>query len=112
MSYTKGKWRDIESATCEPNARAVVNEDGVYICDCYSLGADSCQAEPEEAEGNAERIVQCVNSHDDLLEAHKKVRRIVRKTKNAVGITLGIHSELCKMDKIIQQAISNVKVKV
>ena len=69
MGHSKGKWSNIESATGEPNARAIVNEEGIYIADCYSLGSDCCQAEPEETQANAERIVKCVNNHDELVEA-------------------------------------------
>lgn len=43
---------------------------------------------------------------EELREACKKARRIARKTKNAVGITSGIHSELYKIDKLLQKALS------
>ena len=57
MTHTKGEWRSDHSN---------ILSDKLWIAECY---ADTTK----ESESNAHRIVQCVNSHDGLVEALKEV---------------------------------------
>ena len=54
--YTKGEWTT--------DGYTVMADDDMYlICTMYNM------PDIKEEEANAKRIVTCVNSHDDLLEA-------------------------------------------
>ncbi|KKL63737.1 hypothetical protein LCGC14_2172110 [marine sediment metagenome] len=87
MAHTKGKWAYNDSATSEPNALAII-ADGIYIADCYSLGKDSCQAEPEEVEANAcliaaapamldalESVISYCTNKEILIKIHKVLKQ-------------------------------------
>lgn len=97
MGHTKGK---IKLTKQDKFSYSLVSDIGMNIANIKFSGSE------ERAEGNAKHFFHCVSSHDELIRIVKKARRIARKTKNAVGITLGIHSELCKIDKLLQQAIN------
>jgi phosphoribosylamine-glycine ligase len=75
--WTKGPWHVEDSM--------VFAENTLRVADCYC--ADQEQTE-DEIEANAARIVQCVNSHDTLVEALKgaqeELRLIRMKDTNVV----------------------------
>jgi hypothetical protein len=64
-----------ELATPRPwhltNAGVTVKANDVYICDC-----NSAWVEVEENLANAELIVKCVNTHDQLVEALEIISKI------------------------------------
>lgn len=67
--YTKGEWKIFNSTD--------IFSDNIQICDCQvhkKVFDTDTYLDFEEMKANAQRIVQCVNSHDDLVAILKIVR--------------------------------------
>lgn len=52
---------------------ATVGDDLVRVCDTTAADDDEDRLPFEMEEANAERIVQCVNAHDELVDALRKL---------------------------------------
>ena len=72
--HTQGKWEvKPKLANGTRHFNIVVNMPEKVICQTNVPGFGGLEPSPREIKANADRICRCVNSHDELLEACKKV---------------------------------------
>ena len=69
MDYTKGEWK----LNGQYNVEC---KEGLFYC--LESGDSGEGSSCEELQANAQRIVQCVNSHNDLLKACKELRQFLK----------------------------------
>jgi len=70
--YTKGEW----------NISKIANDYEQYSIYADNKEKSSLICNSVEGKDNAQRIVQCVNSHDDLLEACKEAVQLFESIKD------------------------------
>jgi len=103
MSYTKGEWEYIrrENASCIDIRNS--NND---ICVLYDIVYTSKQ----KTEKYAKHIIQCVNSHDELLEACKMALQWHRGDKWRMG-NIEERKTWERQNTLLQQAINKAEGK-
>ena len=69
--HTPTPWGVTDGVDTVRGSKAIIDEGGVYIGQLFAEGEDSNQTTVEKCRANAEFIVTCVNSHDELIEACK-----------------------------------------
>lgn len=81
MSYTKGEWRVTQGSSI------YVEAENQCICE-----VDFCDGTVSEKEhlANAQRIVTCVNSHNDLLKACRELLEFAEWTEKNTQARLGM----------------------
>jgi translation initiation factor RLI1 len=93
-----------ELATPRPwhltNAGVTVKANDVYICDC-----NSAWVEVEENLANAELIVKCVNTHDQLVVALEEIMRL----SSMVHLSVDAEDLLDSAYDIAKAALKSVK---
>ena len=99
--YTKGPWeRDSEENIYIVGNIDKSKKDATYICEV------NANIKKEEWQANAQRIVQCVNNFDELLEACKKAEAYFSKYHKMRG---DIFADGIMAMKDCQQAIAKAE---
>jgi hypothetical protein len=88
VAFTPGPWEQHCLMVSEAGQTPGRGRD---ICHC-GLGM---RHDPHESEANARRIVQCVNAHDDLVEALRDMlNEFASENESAIAKTYGLHAVL------------------
>lgn len=98
MKHTQGKW-EVESSNTKDDIWNIIEKKDNGIFDCVEIAK-------VYSEANAKRIVQCVNSHDKLLEALGEARTAIYDAMLAGNLSREYAG--CVMDKI-EQAITKAE---
>jgi len=101
--HTKGKWRIAKREGHSNGVRPVI-----YTKDVDRIAIISYRGVPsiEEAEANARRICQCVNSHEDLLDA---LEAISQWAESRDGSAEQDEKNLMAINEIAKQAIAKAE---
>lgn len=67
--WTPGPWKVFEPVAIDYRAPLIYGANGKSLIACVEGGGPNRAVDAVEARANAQRIVQCVNAHDALVEA-------------------------------------------